>query len=91
MVPIIVAEILRICQPLVRSVVSYSVLNSFSHVELADDYHHDSPIEIDILVGLDFFWTLISSVDAFQRNHVVAMKSVFGDVLSGKLYEFTHS
>ena len=52
-VPIIVAEISRICQPLMRSVVPYSVLNSFSHVELADDYHHDSSIEIDILVGLD--------------------------------------
>ena len=69
----------------------YSVLNSFSHVELAEDYHHDSPIEIDILVGLDFYWTLMSPVDVFQRNHVVAMKSVFGYVLNGKLYESTHS
>ena len=50
-VPIIAAEIPRICQPLVRPVVPYSVLNSFCYVELADDYHHDSPLEIDILVG----------------------------------------
>jgi len=90
-IPVIAAEIPRICQPLVRPVVPHSVLNSFSHVELADDYHHDSLIEIDILIGLDFYWTLISPIDAFQRNSVVAMKSVFGYVLCGKLHESTHS
>ncbi|XP_068232198.1 uncharacterized protein [Palaemon carinicauda] len=76
-VRIIAAEIPRICQPLVRPIVPDSVLNSFSHVVLADDYHQDSPIEIDILIGLDFYWTLISPVDAFQINHVVAMKSLW--------------
>ncbi|XP_068229312.1 LOW QUALITY PROTEIN: uncharacterized protein [Palaemon carinicauda] len=90
-VRIIAAEIPRICQPLVRPIVPDSVLNSFSHVVLADDYHHDSPIEIDILIGLDFYWTLISPVDAFQINHVVAMKSLFGYVLSGRLYKTNDS
>ncbi|XP_068237125.1 uncharacterized protein [Palaemon carinicauda] len=56
-----------------------------------DDYHHDSPIEIDILIGLDFYWTLISPVDAFQINHVVAMKSLYGYVLSGRLYKTNDS
>ncbi|XP_068240256.1 uncharacterized protein [Palaemon carinicauda] len=56
-----------------------------------DDYHHDSPIEIDILIGLYFYWTLIFPVDAFQINHVVAMKSFFGYVLSGRLYKTNDS
>ncbi|XP_068215832.1 uncharacterized protein [Palaemon carinicauda] len=90
-VRITAAEIPRICQPLVRPIVPDSVLNSFSHVVLADDYHHDSPIEIDILIGLDFYWTQISPVDAFQINHVVAMKSLFGYVLSGRLYKTNDS
>ncbi|XP_064081091.1 uncharacterized protein LOC135197843 [Macrobrachium nipponense] len=60
-------------------------------VGLSDDYHHDSPIEIDTLIGLDFYWALISPEDAFQINHVVAMKSVFGYVLSGRLYETTRT
>lgn len=58
-------------QPLARP---YSGLDSFPQVD--DDYHHDSPI--DILVGPDLYWTLISPVDAF---HVVAMKSVCGYIL----------
>ncbi|KAK3892841.1 hypothetical protein Pcinc_003312 [Petrolisthes cinctipes] len=86
-VPIIAAEIPKICQPLVRSVVPYSVLNSFKHVDIADNYCPDFPIEIDVLIGLDFYWTLISPADAFQIDNVVAMKSVFGYVLSGRLYE----
>ncbi|XP_068247720.1 uncharacterized protein [Palaemon carinicauda] len=90
-VRIIAAEIPRICQPLVRPIVPDSVLNSFPHVVLADDYHHDSPIEIDILIGLDFYWTLISPVDALQINHVIAMKSLFGYVLSGRLYKTNDS
>lgn len=53
-VPIIAAEIPRIYQPLVWPVAPYSALDFFSHVELADDYHHDSAIEIDVLVGVDF-------------------------------------
>ena len=90
MVPVIAAEIPKICQPLFRPVVPYSVLDFFSNVELADDYLHDSPIEIDILIGLDYYWTLISPVDALQVDHIVAMKSVFGYVLSGRLHESTH-
>ncbi|XP_068202803.1 uncharacterized protein [Palaemon carinicauda] len=57
----------------------------------ADNYHHDSPIEIDILIGLDFSQTPISPVDAFQINHVVVMKSLFGYVLSGRLYKTNDS
>lgn len=86
-VPIIAAEIPKICQPLVRPVVPDAVLNSFSNVALAGDYQQDSPLEVDILIGLDFYWTLISPPDAIQLNSVVAMKSVFGYVLSGKISE----
>lgn len=86
-VPIIAAEIPKICQPLVRPVVPSAVLNSFSHVALADGYQQDSPLEIDILIGLDFYWTMISPAEAVQMSSVVAMKSVFGYVLSGKISE----
>ena len=90
-VPIIAAEIPKICQLLVSPVLPHLVLNSFKHVDLADDYCHDSPIEIDVLIGLDLYWTLISPADAFQIDHVVAMKSVFGYMLSGRLHGTIHN
>ncbi|XP_042871087.1 uncharacterized protein LOC122252606 [Penaeus japonicus] len=77
-VPVITAEIPKICQPLVRPVVPNHVLNSFSHVELADDYNSASPMVIDVLIGLDYYWTLISAADAIQKECVVAMRSIFG-------------
>ena len=85
--PIITAEIPRICQPLIRPVVSNNVLNDFSHLDLADDYNRVSPLEIDVLIGLDFYWTLISEKDAVRRDCVVALRSVFGYVLSGNFSE----
>ncbi|XP_042892723.1 uncharacterized protein LOC122266866 [Penaeus japonicus] len=90
-VPVITAEIPKICQPLVRPVVPNHVLNSFSHVELADDYNSASPMVIDVLIGLDYYWTLISAADAIQKECVVAMRSIFGYVLSGRLPDSAHT
>ncbi|XP_068212674.1 uncharacterized protein [Palaemon carinicauda] len=79
------SKFVRKCKPqwIISAPMPYSSFGGHS----TDDYYHDSLIEIDILIGLDFYWTLISPVDAFQINNVVAMKSLFDYVLSGRLYK----
>ena len=83
--PIVAAGIPSICDPLVRPVVPAHILNAFSHLRLADDFDYSSPLDLDILIGLDYYWNLISPKDAVQVDQVVAMKSVFGWILSGNV------
>lgn len=83
--PIVAVGIPRICDPLVRPVVPAHVLNAFNHLRLADDFDHGSPLDLDILIGLDYYWSLISPQDVVQVTQVVATKSVFGWILSGNL------
>ena len=79
------ASIPKICNPLVRPVVPDHVLNAFNHLVLADDFDDNSPLKIDILVGLDYYWSLMTPKNAIQVENVVAMKSVFGWILSGNI------
>ena len=60
------ASIPEICNPLIRPVVPAHILNNFHHLDLADDFEDNSPLEIDILVGLDYYWSLITPKDAVQ-------------------------
>lgn len=83
--PIVVTGIPNICNPLVRRVVPAHILNAFSHLRLADDFDHTSPLELDIPIGLDYYWNLITPNEAVQVGKTVAMKSVFGWVMSGNI------
>ena len=75
----------KICNPLVRPVVPAHILDAFHHLDLADDFDNTSPLELDILIGLDYYWNLITRKDAVQVGETVAMKSVFGWILSGNI------
>ena len=72
-------------KPLVRPVVPAHILDACSHLHLADDFDTTSPLELDILIGLDYYWSLIAPKDAVQVGETVAMKSVFGWILSGNI------
>ena len=84
-ISIFAAGIPKICNPLVRPVVPAHILDAFSHLHLADDFDNTSPVELDILIGLDYFWSLITPKNAVQVGETVAMKSVFGWILSGNI------
>lgn len=83
--PIMLTDIPSICDPLVRPLVPIHILKAFSHSNLADDFDHSSPLDLDILIGLDYYWNLLSPKDTVQVGQVVAMKSVFGWILSGNV------
>ena len=77
------AEMPVICAPLVRTCVPQEILEYFSHVSMADDYSRNRYLEVDILVGIDFYWKLIGTSPAVHREGLVALPSVFGYILSG--------
>ena len=89
---ILAAEIPVICQPLIRPSVSPDALQPFQHVRLADEYDRGTePLEIDILIGLEKYWDFITPKDAVVAGGLVALKSPFGYVLSGKWNNPNHS
>ena len=90
-ISIFAAGIPNICNPLVRPVVPAHILDAFSHLHLADDFDNTSPLELDILIGLDYYWSLITPKDPVQVGETVAMESLFGWILSGNIGKFSVS
>ena len=78
-----VMEVPLICAPLQRPRVMSSVLKLFSNLELADTYESDRQMSVDILIGLDLFWTLMVPGRVQSAEGLVAQLSVFGWVISG--------
>ena len=78
-----VMEVPMICAPLQRPRAAARVLSMFDNLELADDYHTERQVSVDILIGLDLFWTLMIPGRVQGADGLVAQLSVFGWVLSG--------
>ena len=80
-----VTEVPVICLPLVWPQVDTEMLQKFEHLNLAYDFvGHSKSMDIDILIGQDLFWTLMSgNVYRTEDSGVVAQQSIFGWVLSG--------
>ncbi|KAF0302787.1 hypothetical protein FJT64_025117 [Amphibalanus amphitrite] len=57
---------------------------SLDGVVLADPLESES-LHIDILVGVDQFWQLVSGETRVLREGMVAQRTVFGWVLSGQV------
>ena len=77
------AEIPVICATLARVCVPRSIFKYFSHLKMADDYDKNTSLQVDILVGLDFYWKLVGISPAIQKDGLVALPSVFGYLLGG--------
>ena len=76
-------QVPMICPPLSRPPVPSSRLQSLMDLELADNLLEGDKLSVDILCGLDVFWTLVRPGSARESDGVVALESVFGWVLSG--------
>ena len=76
-----VTEIPTICAPLSCPAVSESSLHSFSSVKLLNCFG-ETKISIDILIGLDSYWSFMKS-GIIRSDGLVAQETVFGWVVSG--------
>ena len=63
-------------------------VEEFSHLdglELADDIEHDGNEEIDVLIGSDYYWTIVTGEMKKGESDPVAVNSKLGWLLSGPL------
>ncbi|RUS68645.1 hypothetical protein EGW08_023593 [Elysia chlorotica] len=75
-----------ICRSMYRSSIPHDVLNAFTGVPFEEDYRKGRPVEIDILIGLDSYWSLMGKNIVKSSCGLVAQETSFGWMLSGVWY-----
>lgn len=59
------------------------VLQSLSHLQLADDYGYDHNLNLDMLVDVDNYFKFVSADSVVRLKDLVADESMFCWILSG--------
>ena len=77
-----VLEVPNVCKTLFRQKVPLEILQEFG-VEFADNYQHDRNVQIDILIGMNYFWHIMQPNDFIKHKGLLAMNSSVGWILSG--------
>ena len=74
-----------ICSPLTSQPVDYSkeCYNHLLGLELADSATGSDTLEIDVLIGLDLYWDLVTGRVVRRRSEPIAIHTKVGWVLSG--------
>ena len=65
-------------------------VQEFSHLdglELADDFENDRNEEIDVLIGSDYYWQIVTAAMKKGESGPVALSSRLGWLLSGALHD----
>ena len=79
-----VMEVPVICSPLQRPQVPKEAIQFFRGLDLADSrFSFDHQLTVDILVGLDQYWTLMKDGLIRTSMGLVAQETVFGWIISG--------
>ena len=78
-------EIPVICSPMYRPAVPQAVLEALQDDMQSVDLGYGQEIQVDILVGLDAYWKLMTGEMIKLPGDMVASRSVFGWVVSGRL------
>ena len=77
-------EVPVICNPIARPEIPQDILNLLQGVQFAEC--QEGRFKVDVLIGLDNFWTLMrSNILCFPEHNLVAQETVFGFVLSGEV------
>ena len=64
-------------------------MEEFHHLPLADEYSNDSTLRLQVLVGLDYYWSFIDNTQSHRVGNVVGQLSKFGYLLSGRIENST--
>ena len=75
----------HICEPLLAQPVhlSSAVYGHLAPLRLADTHQGDTPIEVDMLIGSDLYWQLVTGEIIRGQAGPVAVNTKLGWVLSG--------
>ena len=77
------AEIDIICNSMFRTSVPFEKLNDFCEIKFTENYSQNRSIDIDILIGLDYLWQMVTN-DMKRVNSLVAQRTRLGWILSGQ-------
>lgn len=80
----------KLTSQLPNTPVSISYWDEIKHLPLADP-HFDTPKHIDILVGSDYFFTLLRNGQIKKNDYVIAQNTALGWVLCGRSTFSTHN
>ena len=80
---ILTTEIPTICSPLVCPEISKHELNMFKNIDFSKCGIMNQRVKIDILIGMDFYWSLIKP-NTKRVGNLVAQETVFGWIISGQ-------
>ena len=75
-------EIPVICTPIFCPSISEQDLYQFKGLNFANNYKTNQRITIDILVGMDLYWSFVKST-MIGTDNFVALETLFGWILSG--------
>ena len=81
-----VTEIRHICASLSRPSIDESIVSSFGE-ELNIVKARSGEVKVDILIGLDCYWRLVTGAIKTISEGLVAQNTLFGWVISGKLVD----
>lgn len=76
-----------ICEPISSQPIAFAtdIYKQFASLELADYSHGDKGLEVDILVGSDQYWKLVTGEVIHQHDGPTAIHTRLGWVLSGPI------
>ena len=76
-----------VCEPLMCQSISLALknLDHLQGLDLADESDSSTPLDINILIGSDHHWQLVTSETIKQGDGPVALKTALGWVLLGPL------
>jgi len=77
-----------ICEPIFNQpiILAYDSYNQFTSLELADYCPEDKNLEVDILIGADQYYQLVTGEIIHQNNGPTAIRTRLGWVLSGPVH-----
>ena len=81
--PLLATEVPFVCAPIYRPSVPERFLRSFRDLSLAGDYKQGERFSVDILLGLDAYWSFVLPQIVPGPDGLVAQNTVFGYILSG--------
>lgn len=73
----------RICPSIHREAITANLLESryLQGIQLAEDYSSSSDDEVDVLIGLDYYWDFVSGRVKRQKDKPIAVESILGWML----------
>ena len=77
------AEIPVICPPLERTPIPDQVMEQFRGLVLADEYGVHATYQVDVLIGQDYYWSLVDYLQGRRYGALVALPTPFGYLVSG--------